>query len=93
MPGVAASKQLTDLPRALTEAWFCQLQIVPAIVWCLDFWGHLEGPKKGVSCLVVVGLGLLSSHVQRQNNQKLDILTSKISCPKELDAPNQQQVV
>ena len=32
-----------------------------------------------VGCLLVtVGCGLLSSHVQRRNNKKLDILTVKI---------------
>ena len=26
------------LPRALAEAWFCQLQMVSAIVWCVESW-------------------------------------------------------
>jgi hypothetical protein len=43
--------------------------------------------------LVVVGRGLLSSHEQmKTNKKKLDILMDQ-TCPKELDAPNQQEVV
>jgi len=31
------------LPHALAEEWFCQLQIVSAIVWHWGFWGLFTG--------------------------------------------------
>jgi hypothetical protein len=41
-----------DLPHALAEAWFCHLQIISAIMLCLEFWelsrGHtVLGPPRG----------------------------------------------
>ena len=35
-----------DLPHALARALFCQLQIVSARVWCLEFWGLFRGVYK-----------------------------------------------
>ena len=45
--------------------------------------------------LVVVGHGLLNSHIQRRNNKKkLNILKVKIKlAPKELDVRNQQGLI
>jgi hypothetical protein len=78
-----------DLPHALAEAWFCQLQIVSANVWCLEFWALIRGYINGGGLigrllvdgwmpLVAVGYGLLSNSVQRWNKEKkkLDIWTA-----------------
>jgi hypothetical protein len=81
----------------------------PADSFCDELWNSgdfsesvymLGSPKRqcgfyGSWLLVVVGHCLLSSRVQRRKNKKiLDILTAKIKlAPKELDAPNQQQIV
>lgn len=32
-----------DLPQALNEAWFCQLQIISAVMQHLKFWELLRG--------------------------------------------------
>jgi hypothetical protein len=66
----------------------------------LEFWELFRGSVNARALigglLVVVGFSLLSSCVQRRNNskKKLDILMVKIKlAPKELKAPNQQEVV
>ena len=46
-----------DLPPALEEAWFCQLQIVSAIVRYLEFWGLFRGyinAKTLIGCYLAV---------------------------------------
>ena len=32
-----------DLPHPLAGAWFCQMHMVSAIVWYLEFWGIFRG--------------------------------------------------
>jgi hypothetical protein len=61
-----------------------------------DIWNSARILRGGlvVGCLVA-GCSLLSSHAQRRNKKKkLDFLMGDDqSCSKELDAPNQEQVV
>jgi hypothetical protein len=84
-----------DLPHALAGTWFCQLQIVSATVWHLEFWGLFRGYcnarawRDRVGCwLVVGGHGLSNSCVQRRNNKKkLGILRAKPQ-----GTPKQQEV-
>jgi hypothetical protein len=85
-----------DLPRALAGAWFFQLQRVPVTV-CDDIWnsgnfsdginastwrgvGHSEEATAPVSCQGVM-------------SKEKKLKTYKASCPKELDTPNQQEIV
>ena len=69
----------SDLTNALAEVWFCQLLIVSAIMRCFELLEHFRGyinsrAPRGGSKGVAVGCGLLSSHAQRRNKKKLDIL-------------------
>jgi hypothetical protein len=43
-----------DLPHALAEAWFYQLQMVSVIVWHLEFWGR---PRGHVNARSLRGIG------------------------------------
>jgi hypothetical protein len=57
-----------DVPRALAEAWFCQLLIVSAIAWHLEFWEIFQRVYK-----VLIG-GLLvcwSKELNTLNHQEV----------------------
>lgn len=62
-------------------------------VCCLEFWTLFSGyinarALRGKSLIGFIG------HAQRRNKKKLDIFTTEDqTCPKEHDAPNQQEVV
>ena len=53
------------------------------------------GPQESGCCqLVVVYCGLLSSHAQKKETKEIRYPDSEDqTCPKELNAPNQQEVV
>jgi hypothetical protein len=78
-----------DLPHALVEMWFCQLQIVSVIVVCLEFWEpfrkYLNARTREMRSVVAGHLGRLvavsSSHGQRRNKRKeIRFMNFPISC-------------
>jgi hypothetical protein len=92
-----------DMPRALAGIWFCQLQIGFASVWCLEFWGPFRGyikaraPIEGAGwptgawmLLVVVCQVVVNEDMKRRNYISWQ---RRPHLPKELNAPNQQEVV
>ena len=65
IPGVGRDVRLPvaadyDLPRALAEAWFCQLQVISVIVCHLEFWEifkvymNLRAPRSEGGLLLTV---------------------------------------
>jgi hypothetical protein len=68
-----------DLPHALVEAWFCQLQIVSEIVCPLEFWelfgGYINArvPIGGISgcwSFKGIGCGLLVAMLKEETKRK-----------------------
>ena len=79
-----------DLPSALAEARFCQLQVVSSIVWCLEFWelfrGYinaraLSGVAGGCWWFSWVGCGMLVVVLKEETKRKTSDSGISISLP------------
>lgn len=61
-----------DLPPAVPKEWFCQMQTVSVIGWCLElqtFWEYINARVSSVGGYSWHGLLAVWSVVQRNNNK------------------------
>ena len=97
-----------DLPHALAWAWFCQLQIVSSAVWHLEFCELQRVYKcQGLESWEAVGVLFFDHwliidwllvdccwlHAKRKQEEIRYPDSKDQTCPKELNAPTQQEVV